>query len=179
MRFIRCRICGETYLASETPSHCPFCGAHRELMVDTDEFPAGLNDVALTEVERNDLLRAIELERSNTRFYLALAARTDDARLSSGYKRLARIEAEHCSVFCKLAGVPRPDDLTVAAEGADTWCDGIAESLERERRASAFYAEASGRATNERVLEVFSAVSAIEADHIELDGVAARLAACD
>jgi len=29
MKMYRCRICGETYLGAEAPSHCPFCGAHR------------------------------------------------------------------------------------------------------------------------------------------------------
>jgi rubrerythrin len=178
MKMYRCRICGETYLGSEKPSHCPFCGAHVEFMLDTTEYPEDINDVQLTEVERNDVMQAIELERSNTRFYLAMAQHHDDPRLSSAYKRLAKVEAEHASLFCKLAKVSKPADLVEPSEAAEDWCVNIEDSIAREQRASRFYAEVVGRATNERIQEVFGAVSAIEADHIELDGIAKGLAGC-
>lgn len=179
MKMYRCRICGETYLGSESPSHCPFCGAHREFMVDAPEYPDDINVVDITEVERNDLLAAIDLEHSNTRFYLAMATHRDDPTLSSAYKRLAKVEAEHCSLFCKLAAVAKPADLLEPGEASDDWCANIAESRAREERASAFYAEVMGRATNDRIREVFSAVSAVEADHIMLDALAASMAGCD
>jgi len=179
MKMHRCRICGETFLGTEVPSHCPFCGAHRELFVDTTEYPEDLNVVDLTEVERNDVMEAIELERSNTRFYLAMATHHDDMKLASAYKRLSKIEAEHCSLFCKLAGVRKPVDLLEPSAAAADWCANIAESREREMRAAAFYKQVVGRATNERIREVFTAVSAVEADHIELDALAAHLAGCD
>lgn len=178
MKMYRCRICGETYLGSERPSHCPFCGAHADLIVDTMDYPEDINDADLTEVERGDVMDAIELERANTRFYLGMAGHRDNLKLSSAYKRLAKIEAEHCSVFCKLAKVSKPADLLEPAEASDDWCANIDESLAREQKASKFYAEVSGRATNERIKEVFAAVSAIEADHIEFDGVAKGAAGC-
>lgn len=178
MKMYRCRICGETYLGTEAPSHCPFCGAHRELLVDTLDYPEDINKVAITEIERNDLLEAIELERSNTRFYLAMAAHKDNLKLSSTYKRLAKIEAEHCSVFCKLADVSKPEDLMTPGEASDDWCANIEDSLAREQHASAFYAQVVGRATGERIKEVFAAVSEIEADHIDLDHLAQRVAGC-
>jgi hypothetical protein len=62
---------------------------------------------------------------------------------------------------------------------AEEWCDNINESLARELRASTFYAEAAGRAISPRLAEVLLAISAVERDHIELDGVAARMVACD
>lgn len=178
MKMYRCRICGETYLASERPSHCPFCGAHAEFMIDTLDFPEDINQVDITEVERNDLMEAIELERSNTRFYLAMAQNRDNLKLSSAYKRLAKIEAEHCSVFCKLASVSKPADLLDPGSAGGDWCANIDESLAREQRASRFYAEVVERATNERIKEVFAAVSAIEADHIDLDNLAKGVAGC-
>jgi rubrerythrin len=168
----RCRICGETYLGGEAPSHCPFCGAHRELIVDTADYPEDINAVQLTEVERNDVETAIELERSNTRFYLAMAQRRDNLKLANAYKRLAAIEAEHCSLFCKLAGQPKPADLREPGDELGFWEADIDESARRERRASDLYAEFATRATSERLVEVWTAVSAIEADHIELDALA-------
>ena len=178
MKMYRCRICGETYLGTAAPERCPFCGAHERFMVDPDAYSSSENQVQLTEVERADLEHAIELERSNARFYGAMANLGGNEGLSSAYKRLSRIEAEHCSLFCKLAGVAKPADLTEPSEASADWCDNIAESLSREQTASAFYAEAAERATSARVTEVLSAVSAIERDHIELDGVAADYAGC-
>lgn len=179
MKMIRCRICGEVYLGSETPSHCPFCGAHRDYLVASEEYPADINDVRLTEVERADLESAIELERSNTRFYLGMAKHKEEDVLSSAYKRLSKIEAEHCELFCKLADVDEPDDLSVPMEVSSDWCANIAESVEREKRASSLYRTFADRATNERIREVFGAVSAVEADHIEFDGVASAYAGCE
>jgi rubrerythrin len=179
MKMVRCRICGEVYLGSETPSHCPFCGAHREYLVSSEEYPPDINDIEATGSEQADLEAAIELERSNTRFYLGMAQHKSEPVLSSAYKRLSKIEAEHCELFCKLAGVDEPDDLSVPMEVADDWCANIAGSLARENRASALYAVFAGRATNERLREVFEAVSAIEADHIAFDGVASAYAGCE
>jgi rubrerythrin len=179
MKMYRCRICGETHLGYEKPSNCPFCGAHADLIVLAPEYPTDINAIELTETERADVLESIELERSNTRFYLAMAANRDNDMLASAYKRLARIESEHCSLFCKLARVPKPADLTQPSEASDDWCKNIDESLVRERRASDFYAQVMSRATSERIREVFGAVSGIEADHIDLDGLAKEYAGCE
>jgi rubrerythrin len=174
VRMYRCRICGETYLGYERPANCPFCGAHAELFVESGEYPEEINDVRLTEVERGDLDTAIETERSNTRFYLAMAQRSDNPALASAYKRLAAIEAEHCSLFCKLARVPKPADLREPGDEMGSWQADIEESARRERLASALYAEFAERAASARLLEVWPAVSAVEADHIDLDAVALR-----
>jgi rubrerythrin len=168
----RCRICGETYLGSSAPAMCPFCGAHAELMVEPAEYPQGINDVQLTEVERADLETAIDLELSNTRFYRAMSLRDDNAALASAYKRLAAVEAEHCSLFCKIARVPKPADLREPGEELGSWASDIDVSARREQRASDLYAEFAARATSPRLLEVWTAVSAVEADHIELDALA-------
>lgn len=176
MRLIRCRICGETYLGTETPSRCPFCGAAAFYLVEPDAYSSGENRVDLTEVERTDLDTAISLERSNARFYAAMGTLGGDEALASTYKRLSRIEAEHCSVFCKLSGQPKPDDLASPEGDAGTWTDAIEESARRERRAADFYAEAAGRATNPRLREVFEAVSAVEVDHLAVDDLAAARA---
>ncbi|GAB4273861.1 MAG: hypothetical protein Kow0056_01420 [Coriobacteriia bacterium] len=172
MNIYRCRVCGETYLGSEAPTHCPFCGAHRELIVESREYPAGINEVDLTESEREDLRAAVELETSNTRFYLAAAQRRDNDTLRSYFKRLAKVEAEHCEVFSKLLGAPTPDDLMTPSESTGDWLTDIEESLKRENRATGLYRTFAQRATNERIREVFAAVADVETDHIALDEVA-------
>lgn len=178
MEFYRCRICGETYLGDAAPGRCPFCGVTADYFMLTQSFPEDINAIHITEMERADLLTAIELERDNARFYRALSLHREEPKLASAYKRLANVEAEHCSLFCKLAGVVKPTDLLEASEAPEDWCVNIQESLTREQRAAAFYAEAAERATSERIAEVLAAVSSVERDHIQLDGVAARMAGC-
>ncbi|MDI6844253.1 MAG: hypothetical protein QMC94_07675 [Anaerosomatales bacterium] len=172
LKMYRCRICGETYLGYEAPENCPFCGAHREHLEAPEKYDPSVNAVTLTEVERADLESSIELERSNTRFYLGMAQRRDNDTLRSTYKRLAKIEMEHCELFCKLAGVPTPEDLSEPGETTGSWASDIEESLRRENRASSLYATFAERATSPRLKEVWSAVSAVEADHITLDNLA-------
>jgi len=172
MKLYRCRICGETYLGRDKPSECPFCGADIDYIILTEDYPEDVNDVQLTEVERADLETSVELETSNTRFYLAMAARKDNPKLASAYRRLAKVEAEHCSLFCKLAKMPKPADLLEPGEELGGWLADIDESLRRETRASGLYAEFAGRATSPRLREVWEAVSKVEATHIDLDGVA-------
>lgn len=174
MKMYRCRICGETYLGYEAPENCPFCGAHKEYMQMPEEYTAGINEVQVTETERADLEASIELETANTRFYLGMAQRKDNDTLRSAYKRLAKVEAEHCEVFCKLAGVEPPADLMTPGDTTGSWAGDIEESRRRETRATALYATFAERATNERLREVWEAVSAVEADHIELDDLAMK-----
>ncbi len=178
MRMYRCRICGETHLGTAAPTRCPFCGANEKYFVDGDGFSSSENVVQLTEIERDDIGTAVEIERSNARFYAAMASLQGDENLSNAYKRLSRIEAEHCSVFSKLLGITKPADLNTPEGDTGSWCDAIAESAARELKAAHLYAEMSGRATNPRVIEVFAAVSAIEADHLEFDKLAADRARC-
>lgn len=178
MQFLRCRVCGETYLGPDAPSRCPFCGASDRYFVEPGGYSSAENSVQLTEVERRDIEQAIEIERSNARFYAGMAMMQGNEALASGYKRLSRVEAEHCSLFCKLADMMKPGDLADPEPTPATWCEAIAESVARETRASEFYAEVVGRATNERVKEVFAAVAAVEHDHLALDGEALRLAGC-
>lgn len=172
MTMYRCRICGETYLGDRAPTQCPFCGAHQRFLVAPQEYPEGINDVQLTEQERADLEASVELERSNTRFYLGMAQRKDNDTLRSAYKRLSRVEAEHCSLFCKLLRVDKPADLDEPGETTGSWMSDIEDSVRRETRARGLYAEFAARATSERLREVFEAVSDVEHDHLALDEVA-------
>jgi len=124
-----------------------------------------------------DLEASIELETANTRFYLAMGTHKENAPLSSAYKRLAKIEKEHCELFCNLAGVDMPADLMTPLDSTTgSWKSDIEESLAREQRASRLYAEFAARSTSPRLKEVWEAVSAIESDHIDLDNVALSLA---
>ncbi len=178
MKMLRCRICGDTYLGTVAPSRCPFCGATSEHFVEPGGFSASENRVQLTEVERAHIETAVEIERSNARFYLAVSALPGDEDLASAFKRLSKVEAEHCGIFSKLLGEAKPGDLGEPEGSAADWCGAIAESTAREKRASDFYREVVEAATNPRVIEVFTAVMNVELDHLVLDEVASRHAGC-
>jgi rubrerythrin len=172
LKVYRCRICGEVYLGYEAPENCPFCGAHIAFLIPPEEYPADINSMSITETERGDLESSIELETANTRFYLGMAERKDNEVLRATYKRLAKVEAEHCELFCKLADLSEPADLMEPGETTGAWETDIEESLRRENRASGLYAIFAERATNERLKEVWNAISAVETDHITLDELA-------
>lgn len=172
LRIYRCLICGEVYLGYEAPENCPFCGAHIEFLIAPEAYPVDVNATQVTETERADLESSVELETSNARFYMGMAQRKDNDILRSTYKRLAKVEAEHCELFCKLAGIKEPEDLLEPGETTGSWATDIEESLRRENRASALYATFAERATNGRLKQVWNAISAVETDHITLDDLA-------
>jgi len=172
MRLYRCRICGDTYLGAEAPAHCPFCGAVRSYFVDPADFPSGINDVTPSDQERSDLEASIEIETSNTRFYLAAASGADNDNLRSYFKRLAKVEAEHCGVFCKILGQAKPDDLMTPAESNGSSTADLEDSLAREDRATKLYGIFAERASDTRIREVFTAIGEVESTHILLDQAA-------
>ena len=147
------------------------CGADRELIVDTVDYPEDINAVQLTEVERADLDTAIELERANTRFYLATAQRDDDPTLANAYKRLAAVEAD---IARSSASSPSSRTPPTYSHRARNWARGTPTST--SPRAASIGRGTCTRnspvATSPRLREVWTAVSAIEADHIELDTLA-------
>ena len=116
--------------------------------------------------------RSIELERSNTRFYLGMTARKDNDTLRATYKRLAKVEAEHCAVFCKLAKVHKPTDLLTPGETTGSWKTDIEESLVRENARHGALRRVRRACHDPRLQEVWRAISAVEADHITLDDLA-------
>eukprot|EP00727_Mastigamoeba_balamuthi_P013075 m51a1_g8390 hypothetical protein (210) ;mRNA; f:209072-209991 len=167
----KCLICGETYLGTEATTHCPYCGAHAEHLVNPEAFPADINGVraGLTESERRDLRESIDTEMYNARYYNGMAKiKQHPAYLCGVYKRLASIEAEHCGIFCKLLGVSKPD-VKAPMEIKDEWVSNIRESLSREERAHEQYAMFGSRATSPRLRQVWTALAAVELDHIVLE----------
>jgi rubrerythrin len=178
MRLLRCRICGDTYLGTDPPSRCPFCGAAASYFVEPGGFSSIENAVPLTELERVNLESAVEIELSNARYYLAVAGLPGDEDLASAFKRLAKVEAEHCGLFCKLLGIPKPGSLGTAVEPPPGWCEAVAESARRESFAVGFYTDAISTSTNERVKEVFVAIAEVERDHLVVDEVISSHAGC-
>ena len=138
MKVYRCRICGEVYIGKEKPNSCPFCGAHENYFVLAKEW-ALLRSETLSDITRENLEKALDLEINNTNFYKAASEKSRDVHFSSMFKGLSKVEREHASAICKHLGIEKPDSTA---------------GLER--------------ATEEEIKEFFKALMEIESDHIAL-----------
>ena len=168
LKLFRCRICGDPYLGSEPPSFCPFCGAPQKYMAPAEEY-VDRNDVPnLSDRSRANLEKALDLEVRNAAFYMCASDCAQDSVAKAMFKALWRTEAEHASLICKILKVPKPeikpDDQACLRDPKANF--GAAHG--REERAVAFYSQSAREATEDRVKEVFAALTEVEGYHIAL-----------
>jgi rubrerythrin len=170
VRVWRCRICGDPYIGAVPPANCPFCGAHAEYIILASDWDDPKVE-SLNDQDRGNLEKALQIENSNTAFYRCSAGKAEEEGDFEGFatfKALSKVENEHASTIRKMLGLPKPDSEPTE-ECHDAYIDNVRESLEREKRATGFYAASAEAASDPRVEEVFAALSMIEADHIQLD----------
>ena len=170
LKLWRCQICGDPYLGEEKPVNCPFCGAHERLMVSQADYVNSIGAIQdLTNVTRKNLEAALELEIANTQFYACAARKSGSDETKNLFKILSKVESEHASLLCKALGIKKP-----ALEEADL-CGGdfqenLSESHRREEGAIKHYGRFLSEAVEPRAQEIFSALVAIESDHLSLSG---------
>ncbi len=164
----RCRICLEPLIGYGRPDICPFCGAHGEWMVPAEEWKSQ-DDIKLSPKSRKNVEAALELEKSNTSFYLCVSMASKDPFIQGMFKALARVESEHVGIFSRILGPSAPSKgygeqpCTTIDKGS------VRESLEREIKAVASYGKFHGETKESRLKEIFQALVEIEGDHIALD----------
>jgi len=168
MKLFRCRICGDPYLGSEAPSFCPFCGAPRTYMVSAELYQDRNHIPDLSARSRGNLETALALEVANAGFYFCASNCAPNPVEQAMFKALAKAESEHASLMCKLLKVAKPE-----IKPDDKACQkdpkaNFAKSYDKESRAVAFYQQAAAEAVEDRVKEVFTALSEIESYHIAL-----------
>ncbi len=169
VKVFRCRICGDPYIGETPPTDCPFCGADAKYLIDAHDWDSGEFEVELSEVSRQNLQAALELELGNAAFYACArdqAAAAGDEYLLAKFKCLMKVEAEHASAICKFLKIepPEPAATTCSAEGPAN----SREGYEREDRAIKAYAGFRDAASEPRMQEFFGALVEIEADHLEI-----------
>ncbi len=169
MKVYRCRICGEVYIGEEKPRSCPFCGAHENFFVLAKEWKL-LESESLSEISKENLGKALELEIDNTNFYKAVSERSKDVYVSSMFKGLSKVEREHASAICKHLKIEKPDSKAGLDKAVDSDRENIEEANRREKRAVKFYTGARNQTTEEEIKEFFKALMEIESDHIILTG---------
>lgn len=168
LKLFRCKICGDPYLGSEAPSFCPFCGAPEKYMVPAEEYVDRNTVPNLSQKSRENLEKALDLEVKNAAFYLCAANCAPDPLSQAMFKALSRTEAEHASLICKILKVPKPEIKPDEKACLKDPKANFGAAHEREQRAVAFYSQAAREATEDRVKEVFSALTEVETYHIAL-----------
>jgi rubrerythrin len=168
LKLFRCRICGDPYLGSEPPSFCPFCGAPQKYMQPAEEY-VDRNDVPnLSARSRANLEKALELEVRNAAFYMCASDCAPDPLAKALFKALWRTEAEHASLITKLLKVPKPEIRPDTQACLKDPKANFGAAHGREERAVAFYGQSAKEATEDRVKEVFAALTEVETYHIAL-----------
>ena len=167
MEAYRCRICGEVYMGIQKPKSCPFCGAHDKYFVPAREWKLIYCD-ALSDITKENLKKALDLEINNTNFYKAASQKSSDVYISSIFKGLSKIEKEHASAISKLLKIKKLDSDMGSDKASDSDRDNIEEANRRERNAVRFYGKAMKEAGEEEIKEFFNALMQIESDHIRL-----------
>lgn len=167
MQVYRCRVCGEVYMGEEKPSSCPFCGAHEKYFVLAKEWKL-IRSRTLSDISKENLEKALDLEINNTNFYKVASAKSKDLQISSMFKGLSKVEREHASAICKHLGIEKPDSKIGLDQAVDSDQDNIKEANRRERSAVKFYGQAIIQAQEEEMKEFFKALVEIESDHIVL-----------
>jgi rubrerythrin len=162
-------ICGDPYLGEEKPKNCPFCGAYERYLVTQEDFEDRIGKVPnLTEVSKKNLEAALQLEISNTEFYACASRKSETDETKNLFKALSKVESEHASVICKALGIKKPPINTDSDECSTKDIDNLKDSHTREDRAMHKYAEFLSQATEPRAVEIFSAIIAVESDHLSL-----------
>ena len=169
MKVFRCRVCGEVYIGEEKPRSCPFCGAHEGYFVLAKEWNL-LHGKTLSDISRENLKKALDLEINNTNFYNAISEKSRDVYVSSMFKGLSKVEREHASTICKHLNIEKPDSKVGLDRAVDSDLANIEEANRREKNAVKFYSQASNEASEHEIKEFFKALMEIESDHIILTG---------
>jgi rubrerythrin len=163
VKLFRCEICGDPYIGETAPDNCPFCGAHKGYIKDTNEAKVDF-DLELNDTDKANAEYALKVEISNATFYACASKNSEDEYGRLLFKALSKVEAEHASIWkkiLKLDTIPEGDDTCSNANNKN-----LAESHARETKAIQFYSKAANEAKNARIKELFLALVEIEKDHL-------------
>jgi len=169
MKLWRCQICGDPYLGEERPKNCPFCGAHERYMVEQEDFENRIGRIEeLSSQTKANLEAALEIEISNTEFYKCALEKAKSDDLKNLFKVLSKVESEHASLISKALGIQKPPVKPERTSCAGDKKKDLGEAHKREDRAVHKHGKFLSEATEPRAIEIFSALVAIEADHLAM-----------
>lgn len=164
----RCKICGEAYLLNDKPSHCPFCGAHEQWLVDARDYVEP-EVPELTDISRKNLEFTYNLEMRASQIYHCIRKKTKDEFILGMFKAISKVELEHAELVGKL--IDKDPGCEIPFE--DNLCtEDRKESLDKtkilESTAIKHYTKFLTEATEARVKVIFQALIEVEKDHLAL-----------
>jgi rubrerythrin len=169
VRVFRCKICRDPYIGEEPPSRCPFCGALGCYFISAEEWNPAEYLFEISDISKANLKAALELELSNTAFYLCAmnAAKTSgDEYGYAKFKALKKVENEHADAILKFLEIEKPVLKLVAC--SEEFLKNSQEGWDREDRAIKAYAKFAEDAPELQLRQFFKALVEIETDHLEL-----------
>jgi rubrerythrin len=177
MNIYRCSICGDPYLGREKPTNCSSCGVPAEYLALARDWKE--KEVQnLSSISRKNLERALEAELKNNTFYTASSRKSKNPELKAMFWALSKIAAEHAKIVNKILkkAAPRYVEDTKVYPADDKKClstdeENIKEIREREESAVKFYNQAAEEAKEERVKEIFEALSKVKSEYIKLSEI--------
>lgn len=164
----RCNICGEACLLDYKPSHCPFCGAHEQWLVNSRDYVEP-EIPELTEISRKNLEFTYDLEIKASQIYHCIRKKTNDEFILGMFKTISKVELEHAELVGKLIDrdpsceIPFKDNLCTEDRN-----ESLDKTKELETHAIMLYKKFLEQATEPRVIDIFQALIKIEQDHLEL-----------
>ncbi|MBW3015429.1 ferritin-like domain-containing protein [Candidatus Woesearchaeota archaeon] len=167
VKLFRCKICGDPYIGAEKPTRCPHCGAYEKFLVEANEYNETF-DVELNEKDKANAEKALELEIGNAEFYFCASRKAEDEEIKNLFKALAKVEAEHASIWKKILKLEKVDISKESDECSTLNKENLQESHDREDRAIKFYSQAAQESENDRVRQIFGAIVQVEQDHLKL-----------
>ncbi|MEA3429966.1 MAG: ferritin family protein [Nanoarchaeota archaeon] len=170
VKLYRCKICGDPYIGTDAPKRCPHCGAYENFMIDAKEYKETF-DVELNEKDKANVEKALQVEISNAEFYFCAAAKAENDETKNLFKALAKVEAEHASIWKKILKLDKVEISKTSDECSTERTANLQESHDREDHAIKFYAEAAAESENDRIRQIFGALVQVETDHLKLSEV--------
>ena len=162
MKSYRCTICGEVFLGSKAPSHCPFCGVKQGYILLSEEIN-GSDLFAVKNISddsRKNLIVALNKETFNASFYKCASNNSGSEEFRALFKRLAKIEREHADIIRKYLEL---DPVEFSEQECSTRDDENLESaLASTKEIIKFYKTASIEAREVKISNLFKALNEVE-----------------
>ncbi len=162
-----CEICGDAYIGLEKPKNCPFCGARENyIKLGSEARPIVNEKIDLNEQSIKNLKVTYDLETRAVAIYNCMAAKAKTYEIKAMYKRLAKVEMEHAVIVTKILQSARPEIGEEACDDEDR--ENFKKTITLEKNATNLYKQFMQEATETLIKTLFTALSQVESDHIEL-----------
>jgi rubrerythrin len=164
-----CEVCGKAHIGKEAPGECPFCGAGAGFMKDApDARPLFLREGELSEETKKMMAETYKLETAAVAIYNCMAERAKSYEIKVMYEGLAKVELEHALIATKFLGTGKPEIMNETC--SEDEAENFQRTVELEDNAVKIYSGFAKKATEQKAKIFFTALSRVEASHIELMG---------